>query len=65
MKNVKLILEYDLGEFGEDDEYEPSIFPEDWYEYLYQCDITDLINNIKIKEVLIYDTKVEKGSITS
>ncbi len=64
MKGIKLILEYDLGEFGEDeyDDYEPSTDIKSWYEYLYQCDITDLINNIKIKEVVIYDTKMEKRS---
>jgi len=57
-KNVKLVLEYDLGEFDED--YDPSIFPEDWYEYFYQIDVTDLINNTKIKKVIIYDTEMEK-----
>lgn len=54
MKNVKLILELDLGEFGdEEDGYEPSSDPDDWYEYYYQSDLVNLYENIKIKKVLI------------
>lgn len=62
MKNIKLLLELDLGYFGEEDEYEPSINPDDWYEYFYQSDIVDLIDNIIIKEVQINDTKMENRS---
>ena len=56
MKGVKLIFEYDLGEFGEEDEeYEISIDPKDWYEYFHQMDVCDFINEAKIKEVVIYE----------
>lgn len=52
MKNVKLVLEYDLGDFN--DEYHISKSLETWYEYIYQSAID--MKYLKIKKVIINDT---------
>jgi hypothetical protein len=61
MKSVKLLLEYDLGEYEDDDHISESL--NDWYEYIWQCDFD--LDKIIIKKVIINDSEMENRSKTS
>jgi len=49
MKKVKLILEYDAGDYHQNQWI--SINPKDWEEYIQQCDL--LACDLKILEVKV------------
>jgi len=61
MKNVKLLLEYDLGDYEDNDYISKSL--NDWYEYIWQCDFD--LEKIIIKKVIINDSEMENRSETS